>query len=138
MALRKKCDSTYAKDIHTRTDSLQKKLMDLTEKEHSLANKKRQGNTNLIKMQNDFKKLRVRDSLAYRDTSANRMKHRKDVQNERLAAMIKMRTEEGKLNNDLELVTIRQSIAVLRKQIEDSTVVIVKDDPDCISCYRAN
>lgn len=136
MEVRRKCDSTYRAEIQLRTGDLRKKLMDLVQKQQTLENNKRQNNANLRKMQDGFKKQRIKDSLAYQDTSANRMQRRKDAQNERLAAMKKWQTEQGKIYNDPELRKIRQSIVALRKQIEDSIAVIVKDDSNCLSCYK--
>jgi hypothetical protein len=135
--LRMKCDSTFGAEIKMRTGDLQKKMMDLLRTERTTENTKRQNNSNLRKMQDNFKQFHVKDSIAYRDTSVNKMQLRKDAQNERIAAMNKMRTEEGKIYNDPELIKIRQSIADLRKQIEDTIVVIVKDDSKCLSCYKS-
>jgi hypothetical protein len=138
MALQKKCDATYGDTIRKRTGDLQKQMMDLMQKERTVANTKNQKNANLRKMRESNKKLRAKDSLAYRDTTANRMQRRKDMQNERFAAMKKMRAEERKIETDPELVKIRQSIAAMRKQIEDSISVIIKNDPKCLSCYKSS
>jgi histone deacetylase complex regulatory component SIN3 len=138
MALQKKCDATYGDTIRKRTGDLQKQMMDLMEKERSAASAKRKNNPTFRKMGENYKQLHVKDSLAYTDTSANRMQRRKDAQNARLDAMKKMRAEERKIEIDPELAKIRQSIAVLRKQIEDSISVIIKNDPKCLSCYTSS
>jgi hypothetical protein len=135
MGVRMKCDSIYGAEIKKRTVDLQKQLMDLMQKEQTTENTKRQNNSNLKKMNETCKQLRIKDSLAYRDTSVNKMKLRKDAQDEKMAAMQKMRAEEAKMYNDPELQKIRQTIVDLRKQIQDTIAVIVKDDSNCLSCY---
>lgn len=135
IALQKTCDSLYGKEIKARTGDLQKKMMDLVLQERATESKKYETNANFRKMHESNKLSCVKDSLAYGDTSANRMQRRKDAQNARFEAMKKMRTEEAKIRNSPELLKIRKNIAVLRKQIKDSVAVIIKDDQKCRECY---
>lgn len=134
-ALHKKCDATYGEEIRKRAGDLQKKLMDLMEKERSTALKKRQNNSTIRNMQENFRTLHVKDSIAYRDTSANKIQRRKEAQAERMKAMEKMLAEQRKLDKDPDLAKIRQSIAATQKQIDDTISVIVKGDQTCLECY---
>jgi hypothetical protein len=135
--LYKKCDSIYGAEIRTRTGEFQKKMMNLMKIVRATEYKKKQSNAKLRKMGENFNQLRVKDSLAYLDTSANRMQRRKEVLAERLAAMKELGVEERRIRNDPEMIKIWRSIADLRKQIDDSVAVIVKNDTKCLSCYKA-
>jgi hypothetical protein len=132
---RTKCDSTYGQEIRKRTGDLQKKMMDLVQKEKATATTKHKKNAKFTKMQNDFKKIKEKHAISYKDTTANGMKRRKAAELERRNAIKKLQDEERKMNNDPELLKIRQSITAIRKQIDDTISVIVKDQT-CLECYK--
>lgn len=134
-AAHRKCDSTYGEEIRKRTGDLQRKMFDLAEKERKAAFDKRKTNQNLSILQNKLMKIREKENVAYKDTSSNRIKLRKDVEIERQNTIMELQDAERKADKDPDLMKLRLDQAKIRAQIDSVITEIVKNDEVCRGCY---